>query len=146
MKCHIKVLSTKYVLSNLRHLLPEEFSQLRKWRQHRLIALGFGSRRQSKLLSQLRIRRANVFIATLARQPSIESTTDRASLFDGGARDESATQIIHVGNLERVRRIVIAQRCEKLFVAEQLAQGFKHQRAFRRNDCRILKRIAILAR
>src|ERR1051325_4341348 len=77
-------------LPYLRHLLPEEFSQLRERREHILVAFQVSPRWQSQFFGQLRIRWPNIFIAALARQPPIEGTTHGASLFDRRFSDKGA--------------------------------------------------------
>src|SRR5207245_631080 len=134
------------LLSNSDHLLPKKLAELRKRREHVVIPFSVCFCRQSQVGSELWIRRPNVFVAVFARQPSIESTTDAASLFKRRFADKSSAQIRNLGNFKLVHRIVLSQRRKEFLVADQFAQRFKHERAFASHDGRVLKRVAIVTR
>src|SRR5437867_1508386 len=93
------------------HLLPEEFSQASKSGKRIVVPIfllalpGWQSQRDGKFL----IGFSDVFIASLARQPTTKSTRDRPSLFDGSLRDQRATKIVQFGYLQQVCLVVAAQ-------------------------------------
>src|SRR5688572_10142231 len=132
-----RVQSTKYVLSYPCHLLPKEPAHAREYVTARLGIF----RRQTQLGGELWIRRRNVFIAILARQPTIKSTADGSSLFDGSFANDGAAQIVHLRDFESVCGVILCQRGEKLLVANHFPQRLKHQRAFATDNRCVLERI-----
>src|SRR5262249_10289836 len=127
------------------HLLPEKLSYFGK-RTECVSAFRVRSRRQSQFLGQLWIGRSDIFIAALARQPAIESTIHDPPLFDWSSGDKRAAQVVQVRYFKRIGLVIVAQRREKLFLAQKFSQRLEHQGAFTGNDRGILKRIAIPAR
>src|SRR5204863_7404898 len=86
-------------LSDSNHLLPKKLSDFAKGGQHVLVIPGVGrfqwQSQITKIRRQFRIRRADVFVAAFAREPSVESTTNRTPLFERRRGDKSSAQIVH---------------------------------------------------
>src|SRR3981081_4243188 len=122
------------MLSNPGHLLPDKLSDFVKCREHALVAFRVAnSRRQPQIFSQLCVRRSDVFVAALAVQPTIESTSYHSPLFGRRFRGEGAAQIVQIRDFKLVRLVIAAEGCQELLVTKQFPQSLEQERAFAGN-------------
>src|SRR5260370_29261445 len=107
------------MLSNSGHLLPEKLSHLGKCREYALFAFRVANpRRQPQLFGQLCVWCPDIFVAALAGEPAIESTSYYSPLFARRFCDEAAAQIVHVRDFQLVRLVIAVEGGKELLVTK----------------------------